>query len=344
MKQKTRRRMQNFGVIVLIALGVAWVIYQFADFTNSTYTDNAQVRQLIVPINSRVQGYVQEVRFDDFTPVKKGDTLVMIDDAEYVLRLAQARADLANATAGKQAMNSAINTTNNNVTVNAAAIAEAQAMLANAEKELNRYQKLYEQDAVTQQQYDAIATNYKALKAKCDMLSNQKKSTNLTGKEQTVRLGQNDAMIQLAESQVALAELNLGYCVITAPCDGYCSRKAIQAGQLVQPGQTLLSVVDTSDTWIMANYKEKQTSRMAIGDSVRITVDAIPGVKFTGYISEISPATGAQFSPIPTDNSNGNFVKVQQRIPIKIQFATDNNQESMARLRSGMNAECKVIK
>ncbi len=343
MKQKTRRRWQNIGVIFLICLGVAWIVWQFADFTTSTYTDNAQVRQLIVPINSRVQGYVQEVRFDDFTPVKRGDTLVIIDDAEYALRLAQARADLANATAGKQAMSSAINTTNNNVTVNSAAIAEAQAMLANAEKELNRYAKLYEQEAVTQQQYDAVATNYKALKAKCEMLTNQKKSTNLTGQEQTVRLGQNEAMIKLAESQVALAELNLGYCAITAPCDGYCSRKAIQAGQLVQPGQTLLSVVDTSDTWVIANYKEKQTAHMEVGDSVRITVDAIPGDKFTGYISEISPATGAQFSPIPSDNSNGNFVKVQQRIPVKIQFSPDNNPASMAKLRSGMNVECRIL-
>ncbi len=342
MKQKTRRRWQNIGVIFLICLGIAWVIYQFSDFTFSTYTDNAQVRQLIVPVNSRVQGYVEDVRFDDFTPVKKGDTLVVIDNSEYVLRLAQARADLANALSGKQAMNSAIVTTNNNVNVNAAAIAEAQAMLANAEKEVQRYSKLYEQEAVTQQQYDAIVTNYKALKAKCDMLANQKRSTRLTGEEQTVRLGQNDAMIELAESQVALAELNLSYCTILAPCDGYCSRKAIQEGQLVQPGQTLLSVVDTSDTWIIANYKEKQTSKMAVSDSVLITVDALPGVKFRGYISEISPATGAQFSPIPTDNSNGNFVKVQQRIPIKIKFASSNSPEQLARLRSGMNAECKV--
>ncbi|MCD8386504.1 MAG: HlyD family secretion protein [Bacteroidales bacterium] len=343
MKQKTRRMLQNIGVIVLIVLGLAWVVYMFAGFTSSTYTDNAQVRQLIVPINSRVQGFVTEVRFDDFTPVKKGDTLVVIEDAEYQLRLAQAEADLQNALAGRSAMHQAITTTNSNVNVNEAAVAEVKALMDNAKKELDRYTELLRQEAVTQQQYDAVATNYQAMKAKYDMLSRQKHSTSLVGQEQTVRLGQNDAMVDLAQAQIDLARLNLSYTVITAPCDGYCSRKAILPGQLVQPGQTLLSVVDTSDVWVIANYKEKQTAGMAEGDSVKITVDAIPGVTFHGYISQISPATGAQFSPIPTDNSNGNFVKIQQRIPVKILFK-GNSPKDMSRLRSGMNAEVKLLK
>ncbi|MDE6782112.1 MAG: efflux RND transporter periplasmic adaptor subunit, partial [Paramuribaculum sp.] len=199
------------------------------------------------------------------------------------------------------------------------------------------------QEAVTQQQYDAVETTYLALKAKYDMLSRQKTSTGLVAQQQTHRVGQNDAVIELAQAAVSLAELNLSYAVVIAPCDGYTSRKNIQPGQLIQPGQTLVSIVDTADTWVVANYKETQTSGMTLGDSVAIEVDAVPGIKYTGIIEAISNATGAKYSPIPQDNSTGNFVKVEQRIPVKIRFVPETPAEDMARLRSGMNVECKVI-
>ncbi|MCC8177106.1 MAG: HlyD family secretion protein [Bacteroidales bacterium] len=343
MRQKTRRTFQNLGVIALILLGLGWVAVKFMGFTSSTYTDNAQVRQQIIPVNSRVQGFVKAVNFNDYTPVHKGDTLVVIEDTEFRLRLAQAHADLQNATSGRGAMSAAITTTRNNLTVNDAALAEVKALMDNAQRDLARYKELLAQEAVTQQQYDAVETNYAALKAKYDMLSHQKRSTDLTSQEQTQRLGQNDAGIELAKAAVELAELNLSYTVIISPCDGYASKKNIQVGQLVQPGQTLLTVVDTADTWVVANYKETQTARMAVGDSVRMTVDAIPGVKFMGYIEQISQATGAQYSVVPQDNATGNFVKVEQRVPVKIRFAANTPRADMARLRTGLNVECKVI-
>ncbi len=342
MKQKTRRRLQNIGVLVLIALGLWWVFYQFVGFTSSTFTDNAQVRMLIVPVNSRIQGFVKEVRFDDFTRVEKGDTLVIIEDTEFKLRVAQAQADLANASAGSKATASAITTTRNNLTVSDAALAETKARLTNAEAEYHRYQQLFEQEAVTRQQLDAVTTEYEALKARCDMLARQKQTTALTTTEQGHRLDQSSAGIDVAQAALDLANLNLSYTVILAPCSGYCSRKAIQPGQLVQPGQTLLSVVDTSDVWVVANYKEKQTSNMKVGDPVKITVDAIPGVTFEGSIEAISGATGAQYSVVPQDNSTGNFVKVQQRVPIKIRFDASNSPSDMERLRAGLNVECRV--
>ena len=344
MKQKTRRRLQNAGVIILIAIGFAWIIFRFIGFSSSTYTDNAQVYQRIVPVISRVQGFVKEIRFDDYTPVHKGDTLAIIEDADFRLQLAQAKANLQNALSGKNVTTSAVSTSTNDITVTESALAEVEALLRNAERDLERYSALLAQDAVTRQQYDAVETNCLALKAKRDMLKRQKSSTGLVAEQQRHRLGQNDAGIELAEAAVSLAELNLSYTVLTAPCDGFTSRRNIQPGQLIQPGQTIVSVVDTGDTWVVANYKETQTARMAIGDTVSISVDALPDIKYKGIIEAISNATGAKYSPIPQDNATGNFVKVEQRIPVKIRFAPETDGDYMSRLRSGMNVECKVIR
>lgn len=341
--QKNRRLLQNVGVIILIIFGLWWIVSQFIKFNINTFTDNAQVRQHIVPVNSRIPGFIKEIRFDEYAKVKKGDTLVIIEDTEFRLRVAQAYADLQNATSGKSAMTSAISTTQNNLAVSDAALDEVKALLDNAQKDYVRYSQLLKEDAVTQQQYDAVETKYISLKAKYQMLSRQKRSTALISEEQTHRLGQNDAGIELAKAAIELAELNLSYTVITAPCDGYTSRKSIQNGQLVQPGQTLLSIVDSNDVWVIANYKETQTAKMHVGQSVEITVDAIPDAVFTGKIKSISQATGAQYSVIPQDNASGNFVKVEQRIPVKITFSGDNNAEDMSRLRAGMNVECEVI-
>jgi membrane fusion protein (multidrug efflux system) len=336
--------LQNIGVLILIALGLGWVGYRFMGFTSSTYTDNARVECQIVPVISRVQGFIKEIRFNDYTQVHKGDTLVIIEDSEFKLRLAQAEADLQNVSTGKDALNTSISTTKNNLTVSDASIAEVAALVDNAKRDYERYKSLLAQEAVTQQQFDAVETNYKALKAKYETLQRQKRSTALTSVEQTQRLGQSDAGIDVARAAVDLAKLNLSYTVIVAPCDGCTSKKKLQVGQLIQPGQALLSIVDESDIWVVANYKETQTARMAVGNEVNITVDAIPNTTFKGEIIAMSKATGAEYSVIPQDNATGNFVKVEQRVPVKIRFSEDNDKEQMQRLRSGLNVECKVVK
>jgi membrane fusion protein (multidrug efflux system) len=342
MKQKTRRMLQNIGVLLLIALGLCWTAHRFFGFTSSTFTDNARTQCQIVPVISRVQGFIKEIRYDDYTQVHKGDTLVIIEDAEFRLHLAQAEADLQNMTSGKSVVNSSINTINNNLSVSDASLAEVQALLNNAKRDYDRYKSLLAQEAVTQQQYDAVATNYEALKAKYETLVRQKRTTALTSQEQQQRLGQSDAGMRAAQAAIDLAKLNLSYTVITAPCDGYTSKKDLQVGQLIQPGQSLLTIVDESDMWIIANYKETQTSRMKVGDEVAITVDAVPDTKFKGTIESISKATGAQYSVIQQDNATGNFVKVEQRVPVKIRFSADNDTAQMHRLRAGLNVECKV--
>lgn len=342
MKYRTGKLIYNTTVVVLIICGIIWVSSRFVHLGRVEYTDNAQVKQLIVPVNSRVQGFVQRICFDEYQTVHKGDTLALIEDTEFRYRLAQAEADYSNALSGNSVMATSITTADNNISVSDAGIDEARVRMDNAEREYKRYENLFKQEAVTRQQYDAMKTNYDALKARYELLLRQRRSTSLMKQEQAQRLDQTEAGIKLAEAALDLARLNLSYTVILAPCDGTTGRKNIQEGQLIQPGQTIVDIVDANDIWVVANYKETQTANIAEGQQVDIKVDAVPGVVFSGMVRSISRATGASFSLIPQDNSAGNFVKVEQRIPVRIEFTADNDSLDMARLRAGMNVECEV--
>lgn len=342
MNRGTRKILRDVVVIIVILAGLLWVCSKFCHFGTVEYTDNAQIRKNIVPINSRVQGFIDRVCFDDFQFVHKGDTLVVIESSEYELKMEQAKANLQKALMENTAMQTMISTTANDLAVSDANIEETRIRLEQAETDYRRYEQLYGQKAVTRQQYDNAKADYEATKAKYDMLVRQKKSTSLVKDEQTQRLEQNQTNVDVAKAALKLAELNLSYTVIVAPCDGVTSRKAVQEGQLIQPGQTLLSLVEHDNVWIIANYKETQTAHIREGMPVDITVDAVPGVKYYGEVSTLSNATGAQYSVIPQDNSAGNFVKIEQRVPVKIIFTDKNSRENIGLLRSGMNVECEV--
>lgn len=328
-------------VIVVVAAFIA-VYGKFIHLGDVEFTDNAHVCQQIVPVNSRVQGYIKEIKFKEYEPVKKGDTLVVIDDADMRLNVARARADYQNALAGRAVADKSVGVASANVAVTEASVNEAKVVMDMAASDLGRYRALFEQDAATRQQYDAAKTDYEAKKARYEMLARQRTATSTVVGETRERVTQNEAGVELAKALLEMAELNLSYCVITAPCDGYASRMEVLAGQLVQPGQTLLDVVDSGDIWITANYKETQLRHIAPGYDVVINVDAVPGITFKGKVKSISKATGAALSLIPQDNSTGNFVKVRQRVPVRIEFSGDNAPEDMDRLRAGMNVECEV--
>lgn len=342
MKKKSKKLIYNIVIIILLIIVLSWICSRFIHLGNVEFTDNAQVRQHIIPVNSRVQGFIRKIYFTEYEKVHKGDTLAVIEDSEFRFRLAQAEADYQNALSGKTVVNSTIHTIQNNIAVSDASVQEAKIRLDNAGREYHRYKNLLAQDAVTRQQYDAVETEYAASKARYELLFRQKQSTALVKQEQTRRLEQTDAGIKLTEAALKLAELNLSYTVILAPCDGTTGRKEIQEGQLVQPGQTLVDLVNDNDKWVIANYKETQTVHIDEGHEVDIEVDAIPGVHFRGVVKSLSQATGASFSLIPQNNSAGNFVKVEQRIPIRIEFSKENRPEDMKRLRAGMNVECTV--
>lgn len=342
MNHRTKKIISYIVTVAVMAVAAVWVCGKFVHLGDVEFTDNAQVRQQIVPVNSRVQAYVKEIRFKEFEPVRKGDTLVVIDDADMRLRVAQARADWQNAVAGRGVADRSVGVASANVAVSEASIAEAKVVMEMAEADFGRYGKLLEQNAVTRQQYEGARTDYEAKKARYEMLARQRKATSSVVEETRQRIAQNDAGVELAKALLETAELNLSYCVITAPCDGYASRKEIQVGQLVQPGQTLLDIVDSADVWVIANYKETQLRHIAPGSEADIRVDAVPGVTFRGRVVSLSKATGASLSILPQDNSAGNFVKVRQRVPVRIEFGKDNNAADMSRLRAGMNVECEV--
>lgn len=342
MKHHSKKIVSYIVSILVIAVATVWVCSRFIHFGNIEFTDNAQVCQQIVPVNSRVQGYIKKINFNEFEPVKKGDTLVIIDDADMRLNVARANADYQNALAGRDVAERSVTSASANVAVSEASIAEAKVLMEMAAIDLARYEKLLEQDAVTRQQYEGVKTDYDAKKARYEMLSRQRSATSAVVDINRQRKSQSEAGIKLAKALLETAELNLSYTVITSPCDGFTSRKEIQVGQLVQPGQTLLDVVNSQEIWVTANYKETQLRHISPGNDVEIKVDAIPDVIFNGKVKSISTATGASLSLLPQDNSSGNFVKVRQRIPVRIEFCAGNTPEDMAKLRAGMNVECYV--
>lgn len=334
------KKLLSYIITIVVILGAAcWVASKFVHFGRVEFTDNAQIQRQIVPVNSRVQGYIKEIRFSEYEPVKKGDTLVIIDDVDMRLRVAQASADYQRALAGRSVADQTVGVASANAAVSEASITEAKVLMDNAKVDLDRYERLLAKDAVTRQQFDAVQTEYLAKKARYETLARQRAASSSVVIEANQRIAANDAEVQLAKALLDMAELNLSYTVITAPCDGYASRKEIQIGQLVQPGQTLLDVVDGSEVWVTANFKETQLEHIHVGSEVDIKVDAIPGKTFKGKVVSISTATGASLSLLPQDNSAGNFVKVRQRVPVRIELDTDADSEL---LRAGMNVECEL--
>lgn len=342
MRHGTKKIASYIVSLAVIAGATIWTGSKFIHLGNAEFTDNAQIEQQIIPVNSRIQGYIKEIRFKEYQRVSKGDTLVIIDDADMRLSVARANADYRSALAGRGVTGRSIAVASANVAVSESAATEAKVLMEHAATELARYESLLGKDAVTRQQYDAAKADFEAKRARYETLRRQRSTTASAANETRERISQNEASIEMAQALLETALLNLSYTVITAPCDGYTSRKQIEAGQLVQPGQTLLDIVDENEIWVTANYKETQLRHIADGAAVEISVDAVPGIVFHGTIKALSKATGAKLSLLPQDNSAGNFVKVRQRVPVRIEFDADNSKEAMRQLRAGMNVECKA--
>lgn len=338
-KNKIHTYLYNVLIVACLLGGAAYAVSQFMHFGSGEFTDNAHICQNIVPQNCRVQGFIREVRFTEFQQVKKGDTLAVIEDTEFRLRLAQAEADLIRAQRGTQGTASSIVTTKTSMGVTDAGIEAARVQMENAKREDTRFEKLLGQDAVTRQQYDKVHTSYLSAKAGYEQALRSRQTQSAVVAEQGHHLSASEQGIELARRAVDLARLNLSYCYIIATCDGTVGSKDIHVGQLVNPGQTLVSIVDKGERWIEANYKESQLPHIKVGNKVKVTADAVPGVAYTGTVERISDATGSAFSLIPIDNATGNFVKVEQRVTVRIKL--DNNADN-AKLKGGYNVECIV--
>jgi len=282
------------GVILLALVGFGarrW-IYGLSHVS----TDNAQVDGHIIPILPKVGGFVTEVRVDENNQVKQGDTLVVLDDRDYRVRLAQADADLGVALAAVS--------NKTRVGQAEAQVAQAQANAQKAQADLERLKPLADQDIVSKQQLDAAEAAARG--ADAALASAQ---ASLVGA---------DARVAAARAARDQAALNLSYTHITAPKSGVVSKRSVEVGQLVQAGQPLMSVVPLEDVWLTANLKETEVSDVKPGEPVEFTVDAYPGLRFRGHVESLSPATGARFSLLPPDNATGNFTKVVQRLPVRV--------------------------
>lgn len=342
MNKKYIKRVYNAAVILLLLAAIAYCCSRFMHFGRVEYTDNAQVWRHITPVNTRVQGFIKEIRFTDYQYVHQGDTLVIIDDSEYQLQLAQAEAALQGSKSGAQAVSAGMTTTQSNVRVASAGIEEARVNMENARADYERYEALLKKEAVTRQQFDNARARYEAARARYEQAQASRQSTSSVLGEQAGRLSQTHAGTNVAEAQVNLARLNLSYTVIVATCNGIMGRKDIHEGQLVQPGQQVARIVDDDDAWVVANFRESQMKHIQVGHAVTFTADAIPNVTYTGEVEAIAGGTGGAFSQIPVDNATGNFVKVEQRVPVRIRLTDSNKPDDVKRLLAGLNVEVEV--
>jgi len=306
--------------IVFMAMGVALLgLLAFGAkrwwFARShVSTDNAQVDGHIIPMLPKVGGFVAEVRVRENQAVTAGDTLVVLDDRDLRSRLAQTEADLA----------ALLATVSSRTRVGQAeaAVAQAQANALKARADLARMEPLALQGIVSAQQLDAARAAAAAADAQL-------------ASAQAALVGA-DARVAASRAARDQAALQLSYTRITAPATGVVSKKSVEVGQLVQPGQPLMAVVPLQDVWVVANLKETETADVTPGDPAEITVDGYPGRHFRGVVESLAPATGAKFSLLPPDNATGNFTKVVQRIPVRIRLA--GPADPAHPLRPGMSA------
>lgn len=320
-----------------------WTADYFWRYINYEVTNDAFIDQYVAPLNIRVSGYIREVRFKEHQYVRRGDTLLILDNREYQIKVKEAEAALLDAHGSQDVLHSGIETSQTNIAVQEANIAEAKANLWQLEQDYHRFERLLKEESVPQQQYEQTKAAYEAAQARYQALLEQKRAAQSQYSETSKRTVSAEAAIMRREADLDLARLNLSYTVLTAPYDGYMGRRTLEPGQYVSAGQTISYLVRNTDKWVTANYKETQIRHIYIGQEVRIKVDALPGRIFHGRVTAISEATGSKYSLVPTDNSAGNFVKVQQRIPVRIDLE-EISPEDMAHLRAGMMVETEALR
>jgi len=336
-----RRLVVSLVCIGIIAYGLWRLVDVFIEYTASETCNDAQIEQYITPVNLRASGYIAKVCFKEHQEVHKGDTLLILDDREYRIRLMEAEAALKDAKAGANVNSATEQTTQTSASVYSASIDEIEVRLAKLSKDIERYRNLVANKAATPIQLEQLEVEYDATKKKLEAARKQQEAAYKGVNEVTTRRGNVDAAIQRAEAAVEMARLNLSYCVVVAPCDGKLGRRTIEEGQMVNAGTTITYIIPDNQKWVIANYRETQIENLHVGQKVRMTVDALNNEVFEGTVTAISGATGAKYSLVPTDNSAGNFVKIQQRVPVRIDF-TNISKEDNDRLAAGMMVVVKV--
>ncbi|TAN15185.1 MAG: HlyD family secretion protein [Chitinophagaceae bacterium] len=339
--KKSGKKIAPIILIVVLIIGAAFGIREYIFFRHFETTDDAQVNGDISPVVARVGGYVEKILFKDNQHVNAGDTLVILDDHDYLIKLEQAEANLQAVRAQVGVSQSHVGSMQANVPPAQANVAAIQANLWKINQDYVRYKNLLEGQAITQSQFDAIKAEKEAAEAQLAAAKTQVAAVNKqvgATKEQVVAAKSD---IATAQAAVDFARLQLTYTVITASVSGVVSQRNIQIGQLVQPGQDMFAIVHDSSIYVTANFKETKLAEMHVGQPVDIHVDAYPNHSFKGEVESFSGATGAKFSLLPPDNATGNFVKVVQRLPVRIKFDS-LSEEWIRRLSPGLSVSVKV--
>jgi membrane fusion protein, multidrug efflux system len=326
------------GIVVIGGLffGVKEYIYS----TKHEDTDDAQIDADISPVVARVGGYVDSIYFEDNQHVNKGQVLIKIDDRDYKVRLEQAQAAQEGAGANIGVGQSQIYTTAANAASAKAQVTSAAARLEKMQKDYARFANLIKDGSITQQQFDQAKSDLDVARANYQAAIDQYKAAQQQVGTTRNQLKVTNTGVSQRQADVDYAKLQLSYTTLKAPASGVTSKKSVQVGQLVQAGQTLFSVVNDNSMYITANFKETQLEHLRNGQKVAIEVDAFPDLELQGTVYNFSPATGARFSLLPPDNATGNFVKVVQRVPVKIKI--NGNKETLDKLRAGMSVNVSV--
>ncbi len=307
---------------VLIAgfFGISAVIHNL-DFES---TDNAQIETNATPVVSRLAGFIDSVSVRDYDGVVNGQLLISIDDREYVLAVMQAETDLAN---------EQVTLANEDV---------QRTRVQKAIDDLKRDEGLFKDAAITQKQLDDSRNN--AESAQKQFTANQRQvsfaNSQIITSEAQIRKAQ--ATVETRVAALDLAKLRLSYCNVYAPVNGRIGKRNLEVGQYVQPGQPLMIVVNSDKFWIVANFKETQLENMKVGQEVNIKLDGYPDVEIKGKVSSFSLATGSKFSLLPPDNATGNFVKITQRVPVKIELDDDAKYKDILKAGLSVDVEVKV--
>ncbi len=340
--QPKKKKKIIFPIILgLVLVGaLLFTLKEYLYYQNHETTDDAQIDADISPVVARVGGYVTEIRFQDNQYVKAGDTLVVLDDKDYKIRLEQAMAALTSVRQSVNVSKSNVTEAKTGITTAEANVEAAKVQVWKATQDFERYQNLYNDHAITKAQFDDAKAAKDAADAQLVVAQSQIPVQTKKVSANQSQVGATASNIATRQADIDYAKLQLSYTVIVAPVNGIVSKRNIQIGQLVQAGQTLFAIVHDGDVYVTANFKETQMGNLKIGDSVDVTADAFSDRKIEGIIQSFSGATGAKFSLLPPDNATGNFVKVVQRIPVKITLHADS--AIMATLRPGMSVSVVV--
>lgn len=344
MRKKENKKSKVYSryiLIILVIIGAAIGWYKYLEAQRYETTDDAQMESDIAPVSSKISGYIAKVFFDDNEKVKKGDTLVILDPGDLQIKVEQAQAALENAKAMLFVAQSTATLTKKESETDSIKIEEIKVKYENAKKDYERYKNLIAVDATTDIQFQNAKTYMETLKKQLEIARQTNKVSHLRTIVSNEQIKVAESIVKQRQADLDFAKLQLSYTFIIAPIDGVVSKRNAVAGQLIQAGQPLCSITSDKQVWIVANFKETQIKNIKPGMKVEVEIDAFPDEKLVGRISSFSPATGSRFSLIPPDNATGNFVKVVQRIPIKIEL--NKNNKHLAELKPGMSVFVKVI-